>query len=269
VEKLGAEDAGRPFGAAARAFDHRVQVNGRARQIGGRGHQAGLKLAGAASVADDQVAERAGLRAAVIGLEALGPRPIADLVAGGVVCLRRKQAVVDVDDLVPASAAVKAERRAPGRAAEGVLELVAVAPAVGRWDDRVAGEALEAAKAAQRVGDLLGLLGELDLVRHPLPGGAGARLAVVQAAVGDPLGARTQDLDRPRLAVVALRAHDPGPDEVAGERAADEDDVAVDARDAAAALGERVDLEVELGSLAGTGAGCGGRHRLIVAARRA
>jgi hypothetical protein len=60
----------------------------------------------------------------------------------------------------------------------------------------------------------------------------------VNAAVGDPVGARAQQLKRLGLTVVALRAHHPRPDAVAGKPAADEDDVAVGARHPAAALGE-------------------------------
>ena len=55
-----------------------------------------------------------------------------------------------------------------------------------------------------------------------------------------------QDLDRRRLGVAALRLRDPRADAVAGQRAGDEHDVAVGAGDPAAALGQRVDLELEL-----------------------
>ena len=68
-----------------------------------------------------------------------------------------------------------------------------------------------------------------------------------------------------RLGVGALRLGQPGPDAVAGQRAADEDDVAVRAGDAAPALGERVDLELELARRLRGLVGAG-RHASIVAA---
>ena len=68
--------------------------------------------------------------AAVVGGDGLLPGPFADPVAGGVAGFGGELAVVDVDDQVPAAAGVEAERqlRRPAACAEGVLELVAVAP---------------------------------------------------------------------------------------------------------------------------------------------
>ena len=105
----------------------------------------------------------------------LGPRPLADRVAGLVVGLGGELAVVDVDDLGPAAAAVEAERRALGPLAERVLELVPVAPALDRRLDRLELEALEPPEPAQRLVDLLRLVSELALVGQPLPGGARGR----------------------------------------------------------------------------------------------
>ena len=118
-------------------------------------------------------------------------------------------------------------------------------------------------------------MGELALVGEALPGGAGAGLAAVDAAVGDPVGAGPQQLDRARLGEALLRLRHLGPDPVAGQRAGDEDDEAVGAGDAAPAEGERVDLDLE--QLAATGAAgrrllAGGlRHRQpsFLRARRA
>ena len=69
----------------------------------------------------------------------------------------------------------------------------------------------------------------------------------------DPIRARLEDLDRPRLGVGALGLADPRPDAVAGDAAGDEHHVAVQARDAGAAEGERVDGQLELGRRAAGG----------------
>ena len=255
---LGAERAGGPVGAAARSVDHGVQVHRRARELGRRGDQARLQLAGTPALANYEVAQHARPVATVIRRDRLVPSPVANRVAGRVVGLRGEQAVLDRHNVGPAAAAVKAEREPLGAGPERVLELVAIAPLLRRRLDRLQLEPVEAADATERVVHLCRLLGELALVGHALPGGAGAGLASVQAAVGDPLGARAHQLDRLRLAVVALGAGQAGAHAVARESAADEDDVAVRARDAAAALGERVDLQLQLRALARAGAGGGG-----------
>ena len=58
-EVLGAEDAGGAVGAAGRALDHGVEVDRRARDLGRRGDEPGLQLAGAPALADDEVAQDA------------------------------------------------------------------------------------------------------------------------------------------------------------------------------------------------------------------
>ena len=131
LEELLAEHAGRPVGAAAGALDHGVQIDGRLGEARPRGDQPGLKLPGAAALADDEVAQHPQLLAPLVGGNPLAPRPLADLVAGRVVALRGQQAVLDVDHLGPAAAAVEAERQPAVALAERVLELVAVAPFEG------------------------------------------------------------------------------------------------------------------------------------------
>ncbi len=77
------------------------------------------------------------------------------------------------------------------------------------------------------------------------------------ATAGIRSGLGSSDLDRARLGVRALALRDDGADPVARDRVADEDDVAVESRDARAAVGEGVDAQVEL--VAARGAGRGGR----------
>ena len=77
--------------------------------LGGRGDEARLDLAGPASLADDQVA-KCTAALGVDGRETLGAGPLPDGIAGVVVRRRREQAVVDVDDPVPAAAGMEAEQ---------------------------------------------------------------------------------------------------------------------------------------------------------------
>ena len=134
---------------------------------------------GAAALADDQVAQHAGrASAAVVGGQAARRRPLADRVAGGVVGLGGEQAVVDVDDRVPAPAGVEAERGGVLRrgGAEGVLELVAVAPLLDapRRSARPRGSSKPPIRSSASR-DLRRLVGELELVGEALPGGARGR----------------------------------------------------------------------------------------------
>ncbi len=62
----------------------------------------------------------------------------------------------------------------------------------------------------------------------------------------DPVRARRDELGRGRLGEAALDLRHARADAVAGQPAPDEDDEAVRARDAVAAVGERVDVELEL-----------------------
>ena len=62
----------------------------------------------------------------------------------------------------------------------------------------------------------------------------------------DPQRAGLDDLGRERLGVIPLHLRHPGADAVARQAAPDEDDEAVEARDAVAAVRERVDVELEL-----------------------
>ena len=148
---------------------------------------------------------------------------------------------------------MEAEQRPVLARAEGVFELVAVAPLFQRRLDLLQLEAVELADPPQRLVDLAALLDQLALVVEPLPGRPRAGLAFVLAAVGDAVGARAQQLDRARLGEALLRLGDLDADAIARQAAGDEDDVAVDAGDAPPAEGERVDLRLELLAFARSG----------------
>ena len=189
---------------------------GRARDLRGRGDQAALQLTGAPALADHQVAKgpRAGAR--IPGGQPGRPGPVAELVAAGVVALGGELAVLGVDDQVPAAAGVEAENELAVALAEGVLELVAVAPALDRRLDRLELEALQPAEPHQGVLHLGLLVPELLLVGEALPGSAGTRLAAVVAAGRDAVGRGAQHLLRLGLGVVPLGLGDLCGDAVPG-----------------------------------------------------
>src|SRR5688500_11231083 len=76
--------------------------------VAGGGDEAHLELAGAAALADHEVAQEAGLRAPVPRLEPLLATPCEHLVARRVAALGLQQAVVDRDDLVELPGRVEA-----------------------------------------------------------------------------------------------------------------------------------------------------------------
>ena len=142
-----------------------------------------------------------------------------------------------------------AHERPVRRRAERVLELIAIAPLLDGRDDRLLLEALELPDPPQRLPDLLGLDLQLALVREHLPGRAG-----MVGAGRDAIGRRRHDLDRAGLGVRPLGLRHRRTDPVAGHGSGDEHDVAVEPRDAVAAVGESVHRELELGAAGGTGA---------------
>ena len=150
----------------------------RARRVSiapGRGDEPDLQLAGAAALADDEVAQQAALVAAVPGAAAPARAPTPSTCSRA--ALPRSEASrqsVDRHDLVEAAGRVEAAHELAVRAgAERVLELVAVAPLLDGGHDRVLLEPVELADPAQRVADLLGLDLELALVGEHLPRRAG------------------------------------------------------------------------------------------------
>jgi len=208
----------------------------------GGGDEPHLQLARAAPLADHEIAQEAAVRPPVPRREALRAGPGEHLPARLVAALGGEQDVIDGNDLVEAARGVEAAHELAARArAERVLHLVAVAPLLDGGDHRLQHEAVEPADAAQRVVHLLRLDLQLALVGDDLPGRAGvvgARRHAVRRGL--------DDLDRARLGVGALGLPDHGADAVAGHGSGHEDHVAVVARDAVPAVGERVDRQLEL-----------------------
>lgn len=101
--------------------------------------------------------------------------------------------ILDVKHLVPASAGVETQDQFTVLFAEGILDLVAVAPLLVGPDDRVDVYVPELADPGQGIGDMLLLEGELPVVAQRLPGGAGTGLALMDIGVPKPVraGARS------------------------------------------------------------------------------
>jgi hypothetical protein len=188
------------------------------------------------------VAQVAGLLGLVVALEPLLARPVADRVSDRVAGVGGEPALLDVEHLVPAAGAVQAEH---GAGRERVLHLVAVVEDVLGRDDRLERRLVEAADAPQRLAHLRLLRLDLYGVVEVLEAAAAAG-RVVLARSDDPVRARRQHLGRECLGEAALdlchtRAHP-----VARQPAPHEDDEPIVARDAVPAVGERLDVELEL-----------------------
>ena len=161
----------------------------------------------------------------------------------------RQQALLDSDDLVPASGAVEPEVESVLGRREGVLELVAVSELGGRRHDRLERRLREAADAYESVAYLTLLLLDLHLVREILKATPAAN-AEMPAWRVDACRARFDELGDDALGESALHLGDPRAHIVTGHAAPDEDDEPVMACYPAPAVGERVDSELELLSLA-------------------
>jgi hypothetical protein len=112
-------------------------------------------------------------------------------------------------------------------------------------DDLLERRVGDATEALQRVAHPRLLLRELHVVREILEPAAATR-RVVRARRLDALRARADDLGRERLRVVPLHLRHARAHAVARQAAAHEDDVAVQPRDAVAAVCERLDVELDL-----------------------
>ena len=132
-----------------------------------------------------------------------------------------------------------------GRVRPGVLQLVAIGVLAHGRHDRLDRRLRQPGDALQRVEHLLLLVLELPLVAQVLPAAAAAG-AEVRAGRLDAVGPAREPLERDRLAVAALDALDPRHHAVARERAIDEHDDAVMARDATPTRCQRVDGELQL-----------------------
>ena len=178
--------------------------------------------------------------------EAFLARPVAHRVADAVADVGRQPALADVDHLVPAARLVQAEHRPVLRRRERVLHLVAVEEDVGlARDDRLERRLSDARDPLQRVAHLRVLLLDLRLVREILEAAAAAGREVLARRL-DAERACGEHVGRERLGEAALHLRHARADAVARQAAAHEDDEAVQPRDAVAAEGERLDVELEL-----------------------
>ena len=201
-------------------------------------------LPGVPALADNEVPKVAGLLALVVRLEPLLAGPVADGASDRVAEVARQPAFLDLQHLVPTAGLVEAECGPRGCSCERVLELVAVEELRLGGHDRLDRRLGDPADPSQRLAHLLLLRVELSLVGEVLePAAAAGR--VVGAWRLDALGARLDDLDSGGFRVAALDLRDSRANGVARQTAADEDDEPVQARDAVAAVGERVNVKLE------------------------
>ena len=154
---------------------------------------------------------------------------------------------------VPAPAGVEAEDRLAVALAEGVLELVAVAPLLHRRLDLLQLEAVEAADPAQRLLDLLALVLELALVGEALPGAPGqgspscTQLSATRSAPGRSSSTARASAKRRFALVISARTRSPG------KAPATKTTCPSQPGHAAPTEGERLDLDLELLSPRGAG----------------
>ena len=181
----------------------------------------------------------------VVDGQALGAGPISDGVSDRVAEVGGEPALLDVEHLVPAARAVEAEPDPVRRLRKRVLELVAVVEDRLRRDGGLEPEVGEPADPSHGIPDLAGFGLELSLVRKILEAAAAAG-RIVRAGRLDAVSTGLEHLDRDRLGVASLHLGDTRSHGVARKAATDEDDEAVQPRDAVAAVGERVDPELEL-----------------------
>ncbi len=153
--------------------------------------------------------------------------------------------MLDPEHLVPAAGAVQAELRPVGAGREGVLHLVAVAEDLLRRHDRLDRRVGDPGDPPERVLDPRRLGLDLRLVGEVLEAAAAAGGEVLAERL-DPRRPALDELDRLRLGVAALHLRHAGANRVAGKPAPDEDDEAAEPGDPVPAVGERVDLELDL-----------------------
>src|SRR5207253_8075065 len=84
------------------------------------------RLAGIASLSNDEMAQVPGLLLLVVADEPIASRPLAHGVANRVAEVGRQPAALDLEHLVPAPGLVEPERRPVLELPERVLELVAI-----------------------------------------------------------------------------------------------------------------------------------------------
>ena len=215
------------------------------RQLAGRGHDEDERLSGRARFADDELAEESGPVRRRVRVEPRGAGPPDDGVpkriaerAGEPAARDRQHRVVPAGTMQPRGDTIR-------RVREGVVEPVAVLVWRIGGNDRLHRRLRQTCDAYKRVAYLALLLPRLRRVLKVLQT-APAAGGVVHARRRDAFRTGTNEVDDPRLAVPAPDALDPRPDAVAGERAVDEQDEAVEPGDATRSVRERVDVQLEL-----------------------
>ena len=218
----------------------------RALEVARRGHELHQRLARVPPLPHDEVPQIAGVRLLVERRQAFLLGPVAHSLSNRVPEVGREPAAVDLEHLVPPPCAMEPERRTARRRRERVLELVPVVELLLGREDRLERRLGDPADSPQRVTDLRLLRGDLGLVAEILEAAAAAPFVVVLARRVRALRAGDEHLRRGRLGEPALHLGHLGANGVAGQPPANENDEAVQPGNAVAAVGEGVDLELEL-----------------------
>ena len=210
-----------------------------------RRHELEKHLPRVPPLAVDEMPEEARASLLVVGGMPALAGPGASRLADPVAELRRQPALGDVDHLVPAAGLVEAEH-GPGRPRrERVLELVAVVEDRRSREDRLERRLREPADPHQGIPHLRLLGRDLSRVVEILEAAAAARRVVVARCL-HPLRARLEHLDRESLRVAPLHLRDPRANLVPRQPPTHEHHEPVHPCDAVPAVGERLDLELEL-----------------------
>ena len=202
------------------------------------------RLAGPAPFAHGREAQESGARILIVDGEPARARLGTQLAEQCVHRLRLQMTALDVQDHVVAVGLVQPDLGPAAAGHDRELHLVAIPVRIGGRQDRPELELAEPPDPLEAVAHLLFLELELGGVRKVLEAAAATAAEVGAGGFDSVRGGRFERLDH-RAPESRARLDDPGPHAVARERAADEEDVALDPTDPLATECEVVDRQIE------------------------
>ncbi len=202
------------------------------------------RLAGAAPFAHGREAQEPGARILIVDGEPARAGLSAQLAEQRVHRLRLQMTALDVQDHVVAVGLMQPDLGPVTTRHDRELHLVAVPVRIGGGQDGPELELAEPTDPLEAVAHLLFLEPELGGVRKVLESAAAAAAEVGAGGFDSIRGGRLERLDH-RAPESRARLDDPDPQTVARDRAADEEDVALDPTDPFATECEVVDRQIE------------------------